>query len=242
MKKIFTLLLTVAASVGIMFAQKVQIGDLYYNLNGTSQTAEVAGNSSASGEIIIPASVTYNEVVYSVTNIGKSAFEDCSDLTSVTIPNSVTSIGESAFEDCSGLTSVTIPNSVTSIGKDAFYKCTSLTSVTIPNSVTSIGNYAFYGCNGLTSVTCFATTPPQLDSYVFNGVDKSIPLYVPAGSISAYKSANQWKDFSNILPISQQGLEDVQRNEVQSKKFVRDGQIFILRGDRTYTLTGVEVK
>ena len=89
----------------------------------------------------------------SVTSIGDSAFEDCTGLTSITIPNSVTSIGDWAFRDCEGLTSITIGNSVTSIGKYAFHHCTGLTSITIPNSVTSIGDGAFYYCTGLTSVT-----------------------------------------------------------------------------------------
>ena len=137
--KLFTLLLAVAAGVGTMFAEPVQIGDLYYNLDATNQTAEVAENSSASGEIIIPSSVTYNEITYSVTSIGNHAFYECTGLTSVTIPNTVTSIGSRAFHLCSGLTSVTIPNSVTSIGDGAFRSCSGLTSIEIPNSVTSIG-------------------------------------------------------------------------------------------------------
>ena len=87
-----------------------------------------------------------------MTSIGEGAFENCSGLTSVTIPNSVTSIGGRVFNGCSSLTSVTIPNSVTSIGEEAFYWCRSLTSVTIPNSVTSIGKYAFSG-SGLTSIS-----------------------------------------------------------------------------------------
>ena len=151
--KLFTLLLVVAAGVGTMFAEKVQIGDLYYNLDATNQTAEVAKYSCASGDIIIPSSVTYDEVAYTVTSIGYWAFSECTSLTSVMIPNSVTSIGDYAFRECSGLTSVTIPNSVTSIGQNAFYGCSSLTSITIPNSVTSIGQNAFSSCSGLTSVT-----------------------------------------------------------------------------------------
>ena len=111
--KLFTLLLTVAASVGTMFAEKVQIGDLYYNLDATNQTAEVTSQNSSypywSTTITtanIPSSVTYNSVSYSVTSIGDYAFYNCSGLTSVTIPNSVTSIVRSAFCWCTGLTSV----------------------------------------------------------------------------------------------------------------------------------------
>ena len=89
----------------------------------------------------------------SITEIGGRAFEGCFALTSVTIPNSVTTIGENAFRDCSNLTSVTIPNSVTEIGFRAFSSCSSLTSVTIPNSITEIGDYTFSDCRELTSVT-----------------------------------------------------------------------------------------
>ena len=89
----------------------------------------------------------------SVTSIGSSAFWGCSGLTSITIPDSVTSIGNSAFHGCSGLTSITIPDSVTSIGDSAFEDCSGLTSITIPDSVTSIGDFAFSGCSGLTSIT-----------------------------------------------------------------------------------------
>ena len=128
-KKLFSLLLAVIASVGTMFA--VTIDGLNYNLNDELQTAEVARNSRASGDIIIPSSVTYNSVTYSVTSIGNEAFYMCSSLTSVTIPNSVTSIGQSAFRDCTSLTSMTIPNSVTSIRVNAFYGCASLTSIDV---------------------------------------------------------------------------------------------------------------
>ena len=84
--------------------------------------------------------------------VGNSAFQNCSGLSSIEIPNSVTSIESEAFIYCSSLTSVTIPNSVTSIGSFAFYSCSGLTSVTIPNSVTSIGIRAFSYCASMTSI------------------------------------------------------------------------------------------
>ena len=160
MKKIFILL---AASVicfacgskstetpAKLVAERVIIGDLYYNLydNGTAEvTYELFCNTDnyghLRGEVIIPSSVQVESTTYVVTGIGDYAFYECKSLSSVTIPNSVTSIGDRAFEGCKSLTSVTLPNSVTSIGEYAFYGCTSLTSVTIPDSVTSIGYGAF---------------------------------------------------------------------------------------------------
>jgi len=86
-----------------------------------------------SGNIIIPMSITYNGITYSVTSISAEAFWQCNRLTGVTIPNSVRSIGRDAFNGCTGLTDVTIPNSVTSIDTDAFYGCTGLTKVYINN-------------------------------------------------------------------------------------------------------------
>jgi hypothetical protein len=121
----------------------------------------------------------------------------------IIIDNNVTSILSYTFTDCSGLTSVVIPNSVTSIGDWAFSYCSSLTSVEIGNSVTSIGDYAFGSCSSLTSITCRAINPPNINSYTFNTVSKSIPLYVPAESVEAYKSANYWKEFTNIQAINE---------------------------------------
>ena len=99
------------------------------------------------------ANLTSITIPDSVTSIGFYAFEDCTSLTSITIPDSITKIGGSAFRYCGKLTSITIPDSVTSIGFYAFEDCTSLTSITIPDSVTSIGAHAFQDCENLTSVT-----------------------------------------------------------------------------------------
>ena len=134
----------------------------------------------------------------SVTSIGSWAFAYCSGLTSITIPNSVTSIGVGAFSDCKGLTSITIPNSVTSIGRYASRNCSGLTSVTIGNSVTSIGEGAFSNCPGLTFIESLAEVPPTLETDAFYNVPKNIPVYVRCGTVSAYQSAEGWKDFTNI--------------------------------------------
>ena len=138
-----------------------------------------------------------------VMTIGDNAFYGCFSLTTISIPKGVTSIGDYAFWDCYNLTAITIPESVTSIGYYAFAYCSSLTTITIPEGVTSIGPYAFSDCSSLTAITCEATTPPTISgSYTFDGVDKSIPVYVPAGSVEAYKAAEGWSEFANIRPIT----------------------------------------
>ncbi len=187
MKKLFTFFLLLVASIGTMFAgdyKRVQIGDLYYNLDATNQTAEVTSQNSSSPywsttitTANIPASVEYNSVTYSVTSIGKEAFFGSAVLTSVTIPNSVTSIGERAFQNCTGLTSVTIGNSVTSIGANAFNQ-TAITSIIIPENVLTIGECAFSQCSELTEVRYNAINCTDL-SY------KSLP-FIHAGSTSGF--------------------------------------------------------
>jgi len=162
-------------------------------------------------------SLTSVTIPNSVTSIGGGAFAGCSSLTSVTIPNSVTSIGKEAFWGCSSLTSVTIPNSVISIGDGAFAYCSSLTSVTIGSGVTSIEGGAFEGCSSLTSISCEAVNPPVCENYVFYNVDKSIPLYVPANSIDAYKEAKGWKDFKkNTKPIISAEEAELPEDKVQT--------------------------
>ncbi len=202
-KKIFTLLLAVTASVGTMFASDTQVDGVWYDFDRRTKTASVTYEGSSyykeeySGSVVIPSSVTYNSVTYSVTSIGEWAFSYCDGLTSVTIPNSVTSIGKSAFWAC-GLTSVVIPNSVTSIGERAFYHCSGLTSVTIPNSVTSIGYGAFAYCDGLTSIDVASDNSNycSVDGVLFNK-DKTTLIQYPGGKQGAYTIPNSVTSIGN---------------------------------------------
>ena len=124
MKKLTLLLLMLIASIAT-YAYDVQINGIYYNLNNSTKTAEVAPalySNEYSGEVEIPTSFSYNGITYTVTEIGDNAFFGRS-LSSILIPNSVTTIGTSAFEYCNKLTTINIPNSVTNIKNYAVKGC-----------------------------------------------------------------------------------------------------------------------
>ena len=96
-----------------------------------------------------------------------------------------------------------IPDDITEIKDYAFCGCESLTSVTIGNSITSIGEYAFYNCIGLTEVYCYATTPPNLNNYVFSNTRSDKKLYVPERRGSVYKASVWGNKFSNIIEMEE---------------------------------------
>lgn len=82
-------------------AADFKVDGIYYNiLSEEDKTVEVTSGYGYTGAVIIPASVTYNSITYSVTSIGESAFGACYGLTSIEIPEGVTSIGRRAFQDC----------------------------------------------------------------------------------------------------------------------------------------------
>jgi hypothetical protein len=126
-------------------------------------------------------------------------------ITKCNIPQGTTSIGRYAFIDCSSLTSVTIPDSVTRINNYAFQGCSSLTSVTIPDSVTRIGDFVFTDCFNLATITVKATTPPSLNSAAIPSIVKNniTAIYVPSGSVNAYKRASVWSDYASKIQAIQ---------------------------------------
>ena len=145
----------------------------------------------------------------SVTEIGGWVFRGCSGLTSVTIPNSVTEIGKYAFGSCSGLTSIKVEsgNSV----YDSRENCNAIIETAtntlisgckntiIPNSVTYIGGSAFFGCSGLTRINAYPNPEKvRTGEDAFFGVPKDGTLHVLPKCLSAYRTASQWKDFTNV--------------------------------------------
>ena len=147
----------------------------------------------------------FEELAYfGITEIQSYAFDGCTNLTSIGIPDAVTKFNSYCFRNCA-LESIAIPANVTSFGSGVFQNVSSLTNVIIPANVTSIGSNAFSGCSGLTYIKCLAVTPPTLvNSTALGASTYTFPIYVPDSSISAYKSANIWSNMSErIKPLSE---------------------------------------
>ena len=132
-----------------------------------------------------------------IDSIGDYVFDNCTNLTSIFCQERLSSIGYMSFHGCTNLVSVSLPESVTIIGARSFFGCSSLTSITIPSKVTRIGNEAFWGCNSMASITVLPETPPTAGYYMFTHTKCSI--YVPSGSVDAYKSAERWSDYADRI-------------------------------------------
>ena len=165
-----------------------QDGFIFYD-DGTD--VWLIGYVGTSTELTLPAS--FNGKSYGIYDY---AFQDNTQLTSVTIPSGVTSIGAYAFDGCSGLTSVSIGATVTEIGTYAFQDCTKITSFTlseglktigayaftdcdavtefvIPSTVTFVGRAAFYSCGALTTVTFLESEDPARTLVIQDGTGTS---------------------------------------------------------------------
>ena len=180
----------------------------------SANEVEVTGkNGGFSGDIIIPASAEYNNRKYRVTSIGNWAFNLCSGLVSIAIPNSVKSIGDYAFYGCDGLKKVIVSDIAAwcaiSFGEDysnpLFYahhlysdKNTEITELVIPDGVAAIGNSAFYGCSSVVSVK-IPSSVKSIGTYAFYGCNGLKKVIVP--DLAAWCSIVFASDNSHPYPI-----------------------------------------
>ena len=154
-------------------------------------TCSFSKYDDSESNVVIPATSPSGDVV---TSIGASAFYNCKNLTSVTIPDTVTTIGSSAFAYCTSLTGIIIPNGVTQIDGSAFVACTSLTDITIPNGVTEIASGTFSGCESLVRVT-IPDTVTTIGSSAFYSCTSLTSIIIPSsvteiGTMAFYDCKN----------------------------------------------------
>lgn len=153
---------------------------------------------------------------------------------------------------CPKLSSIVFPESLEIIGNNAFSGCSNVRSLYLPKNVRKIGSGAFAYCSGVQKITCLASTPPVVENNGLLNISRTIPLYVPSESINAYKVAPVWEEFfaqdvqdkpydPDEDPV--EAVEQITNEQLpMTNKFLRNGQIYILRGDKTYTVQGQEVK
>lgn len=160
----------------MVLSQGAGTGTFTYTVE-TNRTIITGIDTNASGAIIIPATLGS----YPVTAIGRAAFKDRSQITSITFAaTTVTNIGASAFEGCSGLVMAVLPTGIPDIPAAAFYGCARLVSITLPSSITSIGDMAFAGCRGLTSLAIPGSVT-KISESAFLNCRALASVYLPSG-------------------------------------------------------------
>lgn len=161
-------LLLGASSALSAVAYDVHVGDGYYNLHKSDQTATLTylyhyntSNAAAYvGDVVIPETFEHEGVVYSVTSVDPRTFYACKDLTTLELPSTITEIGNNAFYSCSGLVSVTLPAKLSALDYSAFQGCTALEEIALPPTLLALSSAVFSGCTRLTSVKF----PPALST------------------------------------------------------------------------------
>ena len=158
-----------------------------------------------------------NEIIIEkeVTNIGDRAFEDCSNLLNIEIPDNVVNIGSHAFSGCSSLKTLKMPNGIKDINFGLFGECSSLVSVNIPETVEKIGKYAFSNCNNLESIN-IPDSVIQIGDGAFGGCSNLENIEIPS-------SVNSIEDF--VLSGCSK-LKDIKVNSDNKRYMAEDGVLY----------------
>ena len=171
----------------------------------------------------------------SLTSIGEHAFSFCHNLTRVEISDPVTALGQLAFYLNDSLQKAVIGNGVHKIPKRLFSQCLNLASVTLGNAVDTLEEYCFEYCEKIDTIVCMAAVPPVMngaeDSFFEPVVFQNATLYVPMGSVEAYKTANVWKNFQNIVGVNQTTDQDY-----EYVPFVREGVKWVYYYDNPFNV------
>ncbi len=143
-----------------------------YTINNGVVTIDRIGEDVPTN-LVIPREIEGRPVKF----IGGGAFDGCTGMTSVTLPDTLVSIGDYAFTNCTGLTSIVIPDSVEYIGEGAFAGCRRLASVKLPDGLKRMENKLFADCCSLTPFT-IPYGVEEIGENVFSGWDYDQKIYV----------------------------------------------------------------
>ena len=178
MKKIFLLLWFVLLGLSKVQAYEFEKNGIYYDIVNGKAVVVSGGSVMYSGDVVIPETVEFGGQHYVVDSIGEWAFNACSGLMSVKLPEKLRVIGRLAFVDCYGLTSISFPASLKVIGDGAFENCTGIENLELPQGLDSIKSSAFSGCKRLKDMHL-----PQELKYIgmgaFGGCEELISVSFP---------------------------------------------------------------
>ncbi len=157
------------------------INGILYQLNAVTGEAMVVGTENTEqATVIIPETVSIDDLTCTVTSIASVAFAEHHNLTSITLPSTLKVIGERAFMDCNSLESINLPESLTAICENAFYDCSALSSISVPEGVTTIEYGAFSGCTSLAEIS-LPLTLSTISERAFAGCTALRDISVPEG-------------------------------------------------------------
>ena len=186
-----------------------------------------------SGEVVIPKTIGGYEVKWIGSEWEDKAFQGCTGITSIVIPDSVISIDRSAFSGCTSLTEIVIPDSVTEIGRSAFEGCTSLSKVKLSKNLTGIGSGVFSGCTSLAEITI----PDGVTSIVgsaFSGCTSLAEIVIP----DSVTSIGEWA-FSGCTSLTEITIPD---SVTEIGEFAFSGCTSLLKVVLSKNMTAIEAQ
>lgn len=177
-----------------------------YQGDGNFAEVTIPSGEMYSGAIVIPATVTYQDVEYVVSGFdqtdGLSPFVGNPFITSLDLQLHVDTLRRMQFMGCTQLASLNLPSTLRYIEDECFRNCPMLTQISLPASLEALGDNAFCGCQFLTDIYCYAMVPPagsEADNYPFAQCrPQNIMLHVPSGTENLYRTTGFWTRFSNV--------------------------------------------
>lgn len=177
-----------------------------YQGDGNFAEVTIPSGEMYSGAIVIPATVTYQDVEYVVSGFdqtdGLSPFVGNPFITSLDLQLHVDTLRRMQFMGCTQLASLSLPSTLRYIEDECFRNCPMLTQISLPASLEALGDNAFCGCQFLTNIYCYAMVPPagsEADNYPFAQCrPQNVMLHVPSGTENLYRTTGFWTRFSNV--------------------------------------------
>lgn len=177
-----------------------------YQGDGNFAEVTIPSGEMYSGAIVIPATVTYQDVEYVVSGFdqtdGLSPFVGNPFITSLDLQLHVDTLRRMQFMGCTQLASLSLPSTLRYIEDECFRNCPMLTQISLPASLEALGDNAFCGCQFLTDIYCYAMVPPagsEADNYPFAQCrPQNVMLHVPSGTENLYRTTGFWTRFSNV--------------------------------------------